>query len=137
MVCDRLIDPLRDVAIGRFERTRARRRLVEFARQPRAIGIERMDLAGKRFLGAVGVAPALGRSVERVERLGQPPGRDFDRIGVAHAAIRAAIRGPHTKPKIVRLATVYRKNFTSYRGKASTARVGGLCMTRAGGRTRN
>src|SRR5580693_8136616 len=85
---DRAIDALSHLAIGGLERAAARRGLIELAGQPRAVVVERVDLIGERLHAAVGLAPALRRLVERLERQGQATACSFDRIGVAHAPIR-------------------------------------------------
>jgi len=56
---DRLVEALGDLAVGGLERTRARRRGVEFAGKPRAVGIEGMNLRGKCGVSPVALEPAL------------------------------------------------------------------------------
>src|SRR5580692_5815413 len=56
---DGVVDALRNLAVGGLERARAGGGVIELAGQPRAIGAERVDLIGKRFLAAVGLAPPL------------------------------------------------------------------------------
>ena len=51
-----------------FSSARARRRVVKFACQPRPVAVERVDLIGERSSCPVGLAAALGRGVERIER---------------------------------------------------------------------
>src|ERR1700676_1302165 len=117
---DGAIDPLRDILGGGFERARPRRRLIKLARQPRPIGAERVDMLGERLLAAIGLAPPLGRGLQGVERMRKPALRDVDRVGLAHGPSTAAIRG-RTIHENRATAIVYRRNLTSYRGKASTS----------------
>src|SRR4029077_18983465 len=93
---DGLIDALRHVAIGGLERAGAGGGLVELAGQPGAVVVERMDLVGERLRAAVGLAAALRRLVQRLQRQAQTAACSFDRIGIAHAPIRL----PHRAQKL-------------------------------------
>jgi len=75
---DRMVDPLRDFAIGGFELARTGGGLIEFAGKPRPIAVERMDLIGERLLAAVGLAPALDCRIQRIERVRQAPACNLD-----------------------------------------------------------
>src|SRR5438128_5036723 len=81
---DRHVKALRDLAIGRFELARARRRGIEIGCKLGAIRAERMHLRGERVLAFVGVASPLQRALERIKSSRQPPGRGFDRARVNH-----------------------------------------------------
>src|ERR1700722_19629934 len=85
---DRVVDPLRHLAIDGLEPTGAGGGLIEFAGQPRAIGVERMDLADQGLPAAVSLAPPFDGRVQCLERARQAPARNFNRIGFAHAPIR-------------------------------------------------
>jgi len=89
---DRGRETLRHLAVGVFERPGPGYGMVELAGKPGAVIAKGMDLCGHRLLAARGLAPALGGSVKRVERLRQTPARSFNRIGLAHAAVPAAYR---------------------------------------------
>jgi hypothetical protein len=75
---DGVVDTLLNVAARGFERARMRRRLVELAGKPRPVAVERVDLVGKRSAGAVGLAAALGRGIERIEREREAPLGEVD-----------------------------------------------------------
>src|SRR5579862_1262348 len=85
---DGVVDPLRHLAIDGFELASAGGNLVQFASQPGAVAVERMDLADQRLLAAVGLAPPLYRGIQCFERTRQTQARSFNRIGFAHAPIR-------------------------------------------------
>ena len=76
--------------------------MIELAGEPGTIAAERLDLRRQRFLAAIGLAPPLGRRLQRIERQRQPPARDLDRIGLAHLAIRCGHPRRRTQVKIVR-----------------------------------
>src|SRR5262249_44552559 len=96
-----------------------------------------MELAGERGGVAIGVTAPLRRRIQRIERLGQAPARDLDRIRFAHAPLLAPVlRSPAvtTSAKNVR-----RQRFTKgtlrrielQRQRLSQIRGSCLCMTRA------
>ncbi len=77
-------------AISRLvvSRRLARARLgIEVGGKARAVGTERLKLRGEPLLGAVGLAPALQRGVERIQRRRKALGRSFD-AGVGHGLPR-------------------------------------------------
>ena len=82
------IDALRDLPVGAFERARARGGLVEFGSEPGTVGAERMELARHPRLAAIGLTPAIDRSLESIERVSQSPACRLDRIDVAHFPFR-------------------------------------------------
>jgi len=61
------------------------------ASEPRAVDAERVQLARQPLLAAVGLAPALDRGIEPVERKRQTLHRCIDRALVRHR------RDPHSK----------------------------------------
>src|SRR5271155_5048586 len=83
---DCLVDPLCDLPVGGFEPARPRRRMIEFAGEPRPIGAERVDLCEQCLMVAIEFAAPLGRSLQRIERERQTPVRNVDGIGVVHTA---------------------------------------------------
>src|SRR5262249_48966599 len=105
---DRLVEALGDLAVGGLERTRARRRGVEFAGKPRAVGIEGMNLRGKCGVSPVAFEPALHRALERVERRLEALGRHLDHRCITHVT--------HSAPSIAAIAG-YRALQNRWRGK--------------------
>src|SRR6202023_3578055 len=87
---DRGIEPRRDLPVGRLQRAAPRRRDVELGGEPRPVRIEGVHLGGERRLALVALEPAADRSVERIERGLQAPGRGFDRACLGHAPPRRA-----------------------------------------------
>src|SRR5258708_4528796 len=57
-----------DLVVGGFQRAGPRRHGVEVGGEPRAIRAERVQLIGQAQVGAIGLAAALRRSLEPVER---------------------------------------------------------------------
>jgi hypothetical protein len=90
--CDRLVEPLGDLAIGALERVRARRSRVELGREPRAIGIEGMNLRSERRMTHVMLEPPLDRALEQVECGLQASCRHLDRTCIDHAPPRRSPR---------------------------------------------
>ena len=68
----------------------ARPRHVELGGELRAVGAERMHLRGERVLAAVGLAAALGRGLQRVERRAQAAGWRLRSRSVRSSACRTA-----------------------------------------------
>src|ERR1700733_13910570 len=66
--CYRGVDARAGPAIGGLGVARARRRVIEFARQPGAVAVERMDPVSERLRRAIGLAAALRRGIERLKR---------------------------------------------------------------------
>ena len=81
-----------------------------------------MIQSGGNDLKSIGLLPALRRRLQRLERERQTPRRELDRIGIAHLAIRCG-QSRRSPGENCATAIVYRRNLTSYRGKASTARA--------------
>ena len=82
----------RDLAVGRLQPARARGFAVERGGEPGAVDAERVDLARQPLLAAVGLAPALDRGVERVERQRQTLHRLIDRALRRVIAIQSALK---------------------------------------------
>ena len=78
------VEPLRDLAVGRLERARARGLAVERGGKPGAVDAQRVQLARQPLLVAVGFAPALDRGIERVERQRQTLHRGIDCALLGH-----------------------------------------------------
>jgi len=72
--------------------------VIELARQPCAVGAERVNLGDEGILPAVDFAPPLGSRFERVQRMRQPLACKLDGIAIAHLAIlgRHKRRARHT-----------------------------------------
>ena len=87
MFVHRGIEPSRDVAVGGFEPPRAGGLGIEIGGEPGAIGVERVDLLGQDRPAVVDFAPAIDRRLERVERLGQAPGRGVDDGLIGHGLV--------------------------------------------------
>lgn len=119
---DRLIDSLRNFAIGRFQCPGAGGRLVKLAGKPGAVAAEDVNLFGELAIGAIGLEPPFGCGLERFERQGQASGRGFDRVGVAHMAFRRGQSRRRRSYEKRATATIYGKKLTSCRGKTSTPR---------------
>src|SRR5690348_12261230 len=62
---DRLIDALRHLPAGGFKPARARRRVVELAGKTGPIGVEGLDVRGKRVVVTAGGTPLRGRRFQR------------------------------------------------------------------------
>src|SRR5690242_19968591 len=92
---DGQIEPARDFAIGGFETVAARGLRVEVGGKLRAIRAERLDLCGELVLAMIGLAPALGRSLERIERRRQAAAGCLDCARIAHDCLPAP-RGRRT-----------------------------------------
>src|ERR1700739_502523 len=88
---DRPVEPLRHLAVGGFERTRAGHGVIELAGKARAVVAERVDLRRQSRFVTESLAAALGRGIERIERQRQAPACRLDRIGVAHAPVSASV----------------------------------------------
>jgi hypothetical protein len=69
---DRSIKSFGDLAIGALQLARLHQRAVEFVGEPRSIHAERLDPGRQLILIAVGLAPPLHGSFQRVERRHQP-----------------------------------------------------------------
>jgi len=99
---DRLVDPLRDLAVGGFQPARAGRRVIKLAGEPRPIGAERMDLHQQRLEVTIEFAAPPGCGFERIKRKRQTPARDGDGIGIVHVAIRYGQRVARHQVKTLR-----------------------------------
>src|SRR6266536_4679348 len=86
-------EPARDLPVRRLELTPLGHLGVELLRELGAIGAERLNLRGQGLDAAVGIAPALGRSLQGVERGNQPAGRRLDRAGVDRSRLIASRHG--------------------------------------------
>jgi hypothetical protein len=69
---DRDVEPPTDLAIRVLQGARARRLGVEIGGKPRPIGTEGLELCRKRVLAPIALAPALERSLKRIQRQGKP-----------------------------------------------------------------
>ncbi len=85
------VQPLRDLAVGGLQPARARGFAVERGGEPGAVDAERVELARQPLLAAVGLAPALDRGIEPVERKRQTLDRCIDRALLGHR------HDPHSK----------------------------------------
>src|SRR5438105_7885843 len=95
---DREIEPARDLAIRRLEPLGARGLCVEIGGELGAVGAERVHLRGERVLAGVGLAPALGGRLERVERGGKAPACSIDRARIGHGRLRLpAVAAPPSR----------------------------------------
>ena len=65
---DRDVKPSCDFAICGLELARIRRRRVEIGGQPRAVAAQSLQLRDQRGFATIGLAPALDRRIECVER---------------------------------------------------------------------
>src|ERR1019366_281041 len=88
------VQPLRDLAIGGLQPARARGFAVERGGKPGAVDAQRVELARQPLPAAVGLAPALDRGIERVERQRQ----------TLHCAIDRALVGHRLHPRLKILA---------------------------------
>ncbi len=75
----RHVDAAGDLAVGGFDLARAGGDFVELRRQPRTVGAKRLQLRAERLLAPVGVAAALDRGFQCVQRLRKTLGRRLDR----------------------------------------------------------
>ena len=75
---DGRVQPLGDLAVGRLQPARARGLAVERGGELRAVEAERLQLARRALLAAVGLAPPLDRGIERIERQRQALHRIVD-----------------------------------------------------------
>src|SRR3954467_9360426 len=78
------VEPARDLAVGILQRARMRGCGVEVGGKLGAVTAERMQLRGDGLAIVVGLAAALDRAFERIERHGQAPGGGINRAYVVH-----------------------------------------------------
>src|ERR1700688_1189099 len=78
------VQPLSDLAVAGLQPPRARGFAIERGGEPGAVNAQRMELARQPLLVAVGLAPALDRGIERVERKRQTLYRAVDCTLVRH-----------------------------------------------------
>jgi len=81
---DGKIEPARDLAVGGLEAVAARGLRIEIRRELGAVGAECLNLRGEFVLAVIGLAPALSRGLERIERRGQAAAGCVDCDRVAH-----------------------------------------------------
>jgi hypothetical protein len=73
-----------NLMVGGFQCARPRRDDIKVGRQPRAIRAKRVKLIGQAKLGAIGLAPPLGRRFQPIKRLHQALGCTFNRASIGH-----------------------------------------------------
>src|SRR5262249_9316226 len=123
---DRLIDSLRDLAIGTFQRAGAGGCLIQLTGKPCAIAAQRVNVFGERPFGTVGFAPPFGCCLQSFQRQRQALRRGFDRIGVAHRHPRRQSRRTTCEKRAT--AIIYDEKLTSSLENVNAAPFA-LCMT--------
>src|SRR5262249_19870825 len=117
---DRLIDSLRDLAMGPSQRPGAGGCLIQLPGKSCAIAAKRVNVFGERPFGTVGFAPPFGCRLQSFQRQRQALRRGFDRIGVAHRHPRRQSRRTTCEKRATGI--IYDEKLTSYRWKTSTPR---------------